>query len=215
MAAVKGPEACIRNLTARVHPESDPLTFGKQGVRVGAHLPRHRLCTGLGRGGGFSGLMLVLPVSTDPSLEELTVGPSCLPDTFTRLINSQEDTCSLEEFVHQVALSGYQPGDVFAALEIQEAVAAAGCFGVDRLELSRQFSPLARTDSERTRTFTDYVQVSCARRQPAEAKAGVATPGPEARSGWARCGVCGIFFQKSNWLSSLKIGDFAYNPSFS
>ena len=42
LAAVKGPEACIRNSTARVHPESDPLTFGKQGVRVGAHLPRHR-----------------------------------------------------------------------------------------------------------------------------------------------------------------------------
>ncbi|XP_061257470.1 general transcription factor 3C polypeptide 1 isoform X2 [Bos javanicus] len=95
---------------------------------------------------------------TDPSLEELTVGPSCLPDTFTRLINSPEDTCSLEEFVHQVALSGYQPGDVFAALEIQEAIAAAGCFGVDRLELSKQFFALARTDSERTRTFTDYVQ---------------------------------------------------------
>ena len=49
--------------------------------------------------------MLVLSVSTDPSLEELTVGPSCLPDTFTRLINSPEDTCSLEEFVHQVALT--------------------------------------------------------------------------------------------------------------
>lgn len=108
--------------------------------------------------------MLVLSVSTDPSLEELTVGPSCLPDTFTRLINSPEDTCSLEEFVHQVALSGYQPGDVFAALEIQEAVAAAGCFGVDQLELSKQFFALARTDSERTRTFTDYVQVSCALR---------------------------------------------------
>lgn len=149
---------------SRVHSESNPLTFGKQRVHVGVHLPRHRLYTGLGRGGGLSGLMLVLPVSTDPSLEELTVGPSCLPDTFTRLINSPEDTCSLEEFVHQVALSGYQPGDVFAALEIQEAIAAAGCFGVDRLELSKQFFALARTDSERTRTFTDYVQVSCALR---------------------------------------------------
>uniref|UniRef100_A0A8B9Y541 Ral transcription factor IIIC subunit 1 n=1 Tax=Bos mutus grunniens TaxID=30521 RepID=A0A8B9Y541_BOSMU len=101
---------------------------------------------------------LALTGEHHPSLEELTVGPSCLPDTFTRLINSPEDTCSLEEFVHQVALSGYQPGDVFAALEIQEAIAAAGCFGVDRLELSKQFFALARTDSERTRTFTDYVQ---------------------------------------------------------
>ena len=32
------------------------------------------------------------------------------------------------------------------------------------LELSKQFFALARTDSERSRTFTDYVQVSCALR---------------------------------------------------
>ncbi|XP_036680624.1 general transcription factor 3C polypeptide 1 isoform X3 [Balaenoptera musculus] len=93
------------------------------------------------------------------SLEELMVGTSCLPDTFTRLINSQEDTCSLEEFAHQVALSGYRPGDVLAALEVQGAIAAAGCFGVDRAELSRRFSALARADGERSRTFADYVQV--------------------------------------------------------
>ncbi|KAM9056829.1 general transcription factor 3C polypeptide 1 isoform 3-T3 [Megaptera novaeangliae] len=92
------------------------------------------------------------------SLEELMVGTSCLPDTFTRLINSQEDTCSLEEFAHQVALSGYRPGDVSAALEVQGAIAAAGCFGVDRAELSRRFSALARADGERSRTFADYVQ---------------------------------------------------------
>ncbi|XP_032460008.1 general transcription factor 3C polypeptide 1 [Phocoena sinus] len=92
------------------------------------------------------------------SLEELMVGTSCLPDTFTRLINRQEDTCSLEEFAHQLALSGYKPGDVSAALEVQGAIAAAGCFGVDRVELSRRFSALARTDGERSRTFADYVQ---------------------------------------------------------
>ncbi|XP_057604744.1 general transcription factor 3C polypeptide 1 isoform X2 [Hippopotamus amphibius kiboko] len=96
--------------------------------------------------------------ATVPPLEELTVGTSCLPDTFTRLVNSQEDTCSLEEFAHQVALSGYTPGDVSAVLEVQGAVAAAGCFGVDKVELSRRFSTLARTDGERSRTFTDYVQ---------------------------------------------------------
>ncbi|XP_059978368.1 general transcription factor 3C polypeptide 1 isoform X3 [Lagenorhynchus albirostris] len=92
------------------------------------------------------------------SLEELMVGTSCLPDTFTRLINRQEDTCSLEEFAHQLALSGYKPGDVAAALEVQGAIAAAGYFGVDREELRRRFSALARTDGERSRTFADYVQ---------------------------------------------------------
>lgn len=88
------------------------------------------------------------------------MGTSCLPGTFTRLINSQEDTCRLEEFVHQVELSGYRPADVSAALEVQGAIAATGCFGVDKAELRRRFSALERTDGERTKTFTDYVQVS-------------------------------------------------------
>ncbi|XP_029801952.1 general transcription factor 3C polypeptide 1 [Suricata suricatta] len=96
------------------------------------------------------------PVAT--SLEELPVGISCLPDTFTRLLHSQEGPCSLEEFVHQVELSGYEPGDVCAALEVQGAIAATGCFGVDRVELSTWFSAFERTDSERTRTFADYIQ---------------------------------------------------------
>ncbi|KAM9208609.1 general transcription factor 3C polypeptide 1 [Dugong dugon] len=93
---------------------------------------------------------------TATSLEELAVGTSCLPDTLTRVINTKGN--SLEEFVHQVALSGYKPGDVVAALEVQRAIAAAGYFGVDRVALSRQFSAFEKTDGERTRTFTDYVQ---------------------------------------------------------
>lgn len=113
--------------------------------------------------GLLSGLMCS-PIFADPSLEDLSVGTSCLPDTFTRLINPQEDTCSLDEFVHQVELSGYKPGDVAAALEVLAAIAAAGCFGVDRAALSRQFSSLGTADGERTRAFADYVQVSCALR---------------------------------------------------
>lgn len=106
----------------------------------------------------------VLLVFTVPSLEELPVGISCLPATFTRLIQSQGTACSLEEFVQQVELCGYEPGDVCAVLEVHGVIAAAGCFGVDRVELSRWFSAFERTDAERTRTFTDYVQVSRARR---------------------------------------------------
>uniref|UniRef100_A0A9L0IWV0 Ral transcription factor IIIC subunit 1 n=1 Tax=Equus asinus TaxID=9793 RepID=A0A9L0IWV0_EQUAS len=92
------------------------------------------------------------------SLEELTVGTSCLPDTFTRLFSSPGDASSWEEFAHQMALSGYSPGDVAAALEVQGAIAAAGCFGVDRVALSRRFSAFERTDGARSRTFSDYVQ---------------------------------------------------------
>uniref|UniRef100_A0A8D1VDV0 General transcription factor 3C polypeptide 1 n=1 Tax=Sus scrofa TaxID=9823 RepID=A0A8D1VDV0_PIG len=95
---------------------------------------------------------------TATPLEELTVGTSCLPDMFTRLVKVPQDTYGLEDFTHQVALSGYKPGDVLAALEIQAAIAAASCFGVDKVRLSRQFSALEKTDAERTRTFSDYVQ---------------------------------------------------------
>ncbi|EFB18282.1 hypothetical protein PANDA_016315, partial [Ailuropoda melanoleuca] len=95
---------------------------------------------------------------TDPSLEELPVGISCLPAAFTRLMKSQGAACSLEAFVHQVELCGYEPGDVCAVLEVHGVIAATGCFGVDRVELSRWFSAFERTDAERTRTFADYVQ---------------------------------------------------------
>ncbi|XP_023471845.2 general transcription factor 3C polypeptide 1 [Equus przewalskii] len=95
---------------------------------------------------------------TATSLEELTVGTSCLPDTFTRLFSSPGDASSWEEFAHQMELSGYSPGDVAAALEVQGAIAAAGCFGVDRAALSRRFSAFERTDGARSRTFADYVQ---------------------------------------------------------
>ncbi|KAM5227701.1 general transcription factor 3C polypeptide 1 [Ctenodactylus gundi] len=92
------------------------------------------------------------------SLDKVTVGTSCLPDMFTRLIDPPENACGLEEFAHQLALSGYSPEDVSAAQEIWLAVATAGCFGVDKERLSRWFSALEVTTGARTRTFPDYVQ---------------------------------------------------------
>uniref|UniRef100_A0A2R8ZQN7 Ral transcription factor IIIC subunit 1 n=1 Tax=Pan paniscus TaxID=9597 RepID=A0A2R8ZQN7_PANPA len=91
-------------------------------------------------------------------LEELTMGTSCLPDTFTKLINPQENTCSLEEFVLQLELSGYSPEDLTAALEILEAIIATGCFGIDKEELRRRFSALEKAGGGRTRTFADCIQ---------------------------------------------------------
>ncbi|XP_036268902.1 general transcription factor 3C polypeptide 1 isoform X1 [Pipistrellus kuhlii] len=96
--------------------------------------------------------------STGPALEELAVGTACLPSVFTRLINSREDTCRLEEFVHRAELSGYRPADVSAALEVRGAIAATGCFGVDKAELRRRFPALERADGERAKAFADYVQ---------------------------------------------------------
>lgn len=64
-----------------------------------------------------------------------------------------------------MAQSGYSPEDIAASLEILQAVAAADCFGVDREKLSRQFSALEKIVGERTRTFSDYVQVGSAQGQ--------------------------------------------------
>ncbi|XP_008564836.1 PREDICTED: general transcription factor 3C polypeptide 1 [Galeopterus variegatus] len=105
---------------------------------------------------------------TGTPLEELKVGTSCLPDKFTRLIDPQENTCLWEEFVQQVELSGYKPEDVSAALEIWRAVAATGCFGIDKEELSRQFWAFEKTGGERTRKFTDYIQDLLERHQVLE-----------------------------------------------
>lgn len=105
-----------------------------------------------------SSLMFSGPTATP--LEELQAGPSCLPASFTSLVDPQLHTRCPEEFAHQMAQSGYSPEDVAASLEILQAVAAADCFGVDREKLSRQFSALEKIADKRTRTFLDYIQVS-------------------------------------------------------
>lgn len=101
------------------------------------------------------------PLSTqlrpaDPSLQELTVGTSCLPDSFTRLIEPPANLLGLEEFAHLGALSGYSPEDMSASQEIWQAVVSEGSFGIDKEKLSRQFSALDKTAG--TRTFQDYIQ---------------------------------------------------------
>uniref|UniRef100_F7CWX1 Ral transcription factor IIIC subunit 1 n=1 Tax=Ornithorhynchus anatinus TaxID=9258 RepID=F7CWX1_ORNAN len=96
------------------------------------------------------------PVSS--VIDELTPGVSCLPDTFTRMINVQEDACSLDEFVQRVEGYGYEPKDVAAILEIRGAIRNASSFGVDKVDLSRKFSNYEETSCDRTRTFMEYIQ---------------------------------------------------------
>ena len=103
--------------------------------------------------------LMVLGFTATP-LEELQAGLSCLPASFTSLVDPQLHTRCPEEFAHQMAQSGYSAEDVAASLEILQAVAAADSFGVDREKLSRQFSTLEKVADKRTRTFQDYIQVS-------------------------------------------------------
>ncbi|XP_038618303.1 general transcription factor 3C polypeptide 1 isoform X2 [Tachyglossus aculeatus] len=96
------------------------------------------------------------PVSS--VIDKLTAGVSCLPETFTRMINVQEDACGLDELVQRVEGYGYEPEDVAAVLEIRGAVRDASSFGVDKADLSRKFAKYEETSCERTRTFLDYIQ---------------------------------------------------------
>ncbi|XP_027718537.1 general transcription factor 3C polypeptide 1 isoform X3 [Vombatus ursinus] len=99
---------------------------------------------------------LNIPVTS--VMDQMTVGVTCLPDAFTRLINTQENSYSVDELVEQLKSYGYKPADVSAALEIQNTIAAASHFGVDKVELSTQFSSLEKTDCEHTRTLSEYIQ---------------------------------------------------------
>lgn len=108
--------------------------------------------------GALLGFIRFLVFAVTP-LDSLPVGTACLPSIFTSLVPNQA-TYSQEESTQHLVQNGYSPEDVAAALEVQEAVAAAGCFGVDRGELGRRFSALERAEGARSRTLADYVQVS-------------------------------------------------------
>ncbi|XP_004856054.1 general transcription factor 3C polypeptide 1 isoform X2 [Heterocephalus glaber] len=92
----------------------------------------------------------------DPSLQELTEGTSCLPNSFTRLMEPPGNMVSREEFARHGVLSGYSPEDLSAAQEIWQAVVSAGCFGIDKEKLSSQFLALENTAG--SKTFQDYIQ---------------------------------------------------------
>lgn len=139
--------------------------------------------------------------------------PSCLPAAFTRLINSQEDACSLDEFVQQVVLSGYKPGDVSAALEVRGVIAANGCFGVDRRELSRRFAAWETADGDRSRTFADYIQVSSALGERGAARTQAAPHRPGAHTEAPGVRQTGMVL-KTELVVTFKNRIFCLKPSF-
>ncbi|OXB74520.1 UNVERIFIED_CONTAM: hypothetical protein H355_001902 [Colinus virginianus] len=97
------------------------------------------------------------PVS--PPLDNMVVGISSLPQTFTRLIKIQEENYNVDQFVHECTeRCGYSPGDVAAVLEIRNAIEATSHFGVCKAELGRQFCSYEELEPARTRTLQQYIQ---------------------------------------------------------
>ncbi|XP_071617469.1 general transcription factor 3C polypeptide 1 isoform X2 [Heliangelus exortis] len=92
-------------------------------------------------------------------LDNLTVGVSCLPETFTRVVKVQEENYKVDWFVHQCREHyGYNPRDVSAGLEIRDAIEATSHFGICKAELSKRFCTYEEVGPERTRSLEQYIQ---------------------------------------------------------
>ncbi|NXD78060.1 TF3C1 factor, partial [Halcyon senegalensis] len=97
------------------------------------------------------------PVSS--LLDDMAVGVSCLPETFTRLIKVQEENYEVEGFLRECTEGyGYSPRDAAAVLEIRNAIEATSHFGICKAELSKRFCSYEEVEPERTRSLEQYIQ---------------------------------------------------------
>uniref|UniRef100_A0A8C2U2F0 Ral transcription factor IIIC subunit 1 n=1 Tax=Coturnix japonica TaxID=93934 RepID=A0A8C2U2F0_COTJA len=100
-----------------------------------------------------------LSSSASSQLENMAVGVSSLPETFTRLIKIQEENYNVDSFLRECTERyGYNPRDVAAVLEIRNAIEAASHFGVCKAELGKQFCSYEEDEPARTRNLQQYIQ---------------------------------------------------------
>ncbi|NXN20580.1 TF3C1 factor, partial [Nycticryphes semicollaris] len=100
-----------------------------------------------------------LSSSVSSLLDNMAVGVSCLPETFTRLIKVQEEKYEVDQFLHECTEGyGYNPRDVAAVLEIRNAIEETSHFGICKAELSRRFCSYEEVEPERTRSLEQYIQ---------------------------------------------------------
>uniref|UniRef100_A0A8C0F2T3 General transcription factor IIIC subunit 1 n=1 Tax=Bubo bubo TaxID=30461 RepID=A0A8C0F2T3_BUBBB len=92
-------------------------------------------------------------------LDNMVVGVSCLPETFTRLIKVQEENYEVDQFLQECTERyGYNPRDAAAVLEIRNAIEATSHFGICKTELSKRFCSYEEVEPERTRSLEQYIQ---------------------------------------------------------
>ncbi|NXS07405.1 TF3C1 factor, partial [Neodrepanis coruscans] len=92
-------------------------------------------------------------------LDNMAVGISCLPGTFTRLIKIQEENYEVDKFLQKCTEHfGYTPRDVAAVLEIRDAIEATSHFGICKAELSKCFCSYEEVEATRTRILEQYIQ---------------------------------------------------------
>ncbi|XP_061455573.1 general transcription factor 3C polypeptide 1 [Rhineura floridana] len=94
----------------------------------------------------------------DPlELENLPVGASCLPKSFTRLLDVQEED-EMRQLLRSMEHFSYSPGDIAAVLEICRAIETASHFGVTRVDLATQLQHYEVPGAGRTQLLQQYVQ---------------------------------------------------------
>ncbi|NWI95049.1 TF3C1 factor, partial [Pitta sordida] len=92
-------------------------------------------------------------------LDNIGVGISCLPETFTRLIKIQEENYEVDKFLQECTERfGYTPRDGAAVLEIREAIEATSHFGICKAELIKRFCSYEELEPTRSRTLEQYIQ---------------------------------------------------------
>ncbi|XP_069726383.1 general transcription factor 3C polypeptide 1 [Phaenicophaeus curvirostris] len=92
-------------------------------------------------------------------VDNMVVGVSCLPETFTRLIEVREENYEVDRFLRECTEHyGYNPRDAAAVLEIRNAIEASSYFGICKAELSKHFCSYEEVEPERTRSLEQYIQ---------------------------------------------------------
>ncbi|XP_058013284.1 general transcription factor 3C polypeptide 1 isoform X3 [Ahaetulla prasina] len=88
-------------------------------------------------------------------LENMPVGASCLPSSFTKCLRvPEEGDPKLQLLDHY----NHSPGDAAAALEIFSAIEATSHFGVDQVNLARQFQHYEEVVLGRSGVLQKYLQ---------------------------------------------------------
>ncbi|XP_050173163.1 general transcription factor 3C polypeptide 1 isoform X3 [Myiozetetes cayanensis] len=92
-------------------------------------------------------------------LDNMVVGISCLPDTFSRLVKIQEERYEVDKFLQECTEGhGYSPGDAEAVVQIRNAIEATSHFGICKAELSKRFCSYEEVEATRTRSLEQYIQ---------------------------------------------------------
>ncbi|XP_066496947.1 general transcription factor 3C polypeptide 1 [Tiliqua scincoides] len=101
-----------------------------------------------------------LLIQDPPDLENLPVGASCLPSSFTRCLESVQEEGGSGALLSLQSLECYSssPGDTVAIQDLYSAIEVASHLGVDKLDLCKRFQHYEEAGGGRRRILPQYLQ---------------------------------------------------------